>query len=409
MVRKLGSITADYLDIWLARRAWNFRTNTYSSMRYSVFQLTKELRGRGVEELSSFLRGQLDEQTEGFATEPGFRLHNQNYRQIRHILARLTHWVDDQCGLACHFEDLISQGRARQFEIEHIWADHYDRFRQWFEHPSEFGAARNLLGGLLLLQSGLNQSLGDATYEAKRNAYLANSCNLLARSLHPLAYQNNPAFRALRDETGLPFRPFERFGLEEQLERQELYLRIAECVWNPSRIDLDGLKPAIHQPILDSDEVTESLTDRPHRYAARHAFWGRLLARAKEKHELHRRISPSQYHWIGARNHGMWWNYVVLQEETRAELYIDAPDPAENKPLYDALFAQREAVEEAFGGSLLWQRLDDKRACRISHTVPGGWVDETTWPSAIEQAVDAMSRLYEALAPRVEAFRSRGS
>jgi hypothetical protein len=103
----------------------------------------------------------------------------------------------------------------------------------------------------------------------------------------------------------------------------------------------------------------------------------------------------------------MWWNYVVRQEETRSELYIDAPEAAENKPLFDALYNHREAVEEAFGGPLCWQRLDEKRACRISLTVPGGWLDETTWPGAIEKAVDAMGRLYGALAPRVEEFRNQ--
>ena len=53
--------------------------------------------------------------------------------------------------------------------------------------------------------------LGDATYEAKRDAYASNSENLLARSLHPLAYQNNPSFRALMERTGLPFRHYDAY------------------------------------------------------------------------------------------------------------------------------------------------------------------------------------------------------
>ena len=88
----------------------------------------------------------------------------------------------------------------------------------------------------MLLQRGVNQSLGDALYEAKRNAYVSNSENLLARSLHPLAYQNNPSFRSLLERTGLPFRHYDTFGPEAQAERQELYIRVAEWVWNPSRL-----------------------------------------------------------------------------------------------------------------------------------------------------------------------------
>ena len=59
-----------------------------------------------------------------------------------------------------------------------------------------------------------------------------------------------------------------------------------------------------------------------------------------------------------------------------------------------------------------WQRLDDKRACRISFTVPGGWVDSSTWPSAIEQAVDAgrekeVEHLRGKLAVLLDALRDR--
>ena len=404
--RKIA-LVADFLDIWLARRVWNFRTISYSSVKYTLFILTKELRGRNSASLSEFLREQLDEQPESFAREPRFRLHNQNYRQVRHVLARLTHWVDTQCGLSSNFEDLISQGRARPFEIEHIWADHYDRFKDWFAHPSDFETERNKLGGLLLLQRGVNQSLGDANYEGKRDAYLSNSENLLARSLHPLAYKNQPTFRSLLDRTGLPFCPHESFGPEEQAERQELYIRIAEWVWNPSRLDLDGEKPPVPEPIAEPEDDASEAPDRPDRDEARFAFWRALLAHANEVSDLHSRISANRFNWLGTRRHGQWWNYVVLQDETRAELYIDAPEARENKALFDALHADRQAVEVEFGVQLSWQRLDDKRASRISFTVPGGWVDDKTWSPTVDQVVDTMNRLYGTLSRRVQAARTK--
>lgn len=402
-IRRKVALVADYLDIWLARRVWNFRTISYSSVKYTLFILTKELRGRDAASLSEYLREQLDEQPESFAGQPRFRLHNQNYRQVRHILARLTHWVDTQCGLSSSFEDLVSQGRARPFEIEHIWADHYDRFKECFPNPSDFETERNHLGGLLLLQRGVNQSIGDATYEDKRDAYVSNSENLLARSLHPLAYENLPSFRWLRDRTGLPFRAYDLFGPEQQAERQELYIRIAEWVWNPSRLDLEGEKPPVPEPIAELEDDPPDAIDRPARRDARFAFWRVLLAHANEQSDLHARISSNRFHWLGTRRYRQWWNYVVLQNETRAELYIDAPEAPENKALFDTLHAERLAIEADFGGALSWQRLDDKRASRISVTVPGGWADDQTWPSAIEQIVSAMQRLYRALSPRVAA------
>ena len=95
----------------------------------------------------------------------------------------------------------------------------------------------------------------------------------------------------------------------------------------------------------------------------------------------------------------------MSDSETRAELYLDTPVAADNKAMFDALHAQRAAIEADFGGPLSWQRLDDKRASRISFTVPGGWVDDHSWPSAIEQSVSAMQRLYGALAARVDEAR----
>jgi len=411
ITRRKIAMVADFLDIWLTRRVWNFRTIAYSSVRYTLFTLTKELRGRDLASLSAFLRQQLDDQPETFGGQPRLRLHQQNYRQIRHILARLTHWVDTQCGLASHFEDLVSQGRARPFEIEHVWADHYEGFASYYSHPSEFETERNRLGGLLLIQRGLNQSLGDATYEAKRDAYATKGENLLARSLHPAAYANNPGFRALIDRTGLPFKSYDAFGPAEQAERQELYLRIAEWVWNPSRLDLDGEKPPVHVPILGtSDEQEEpeeqdEAVDVPRRHVARLAFWGRLLARAKERSDLHQNISPSRFAWAGARRFGQSWNYVVLQDETRVELYIDSSEATHNKAVFDHLRANQADIEAKFGSALNWQRLNEKKTSRISFSVSGGWVDESTWPAAIEAAVNAMTRLHEALGPALQAMR----
>jgi len=53
----------------------------------------------------------------------------------------------------------------------------------------------------------------------------------------------------------------------------------------------------------------------------------------------------------------MWWNYSVTQHETRAMLYIDGPNAAANKSLFDSLHAQREKVEQAFNGALDWERI----------------------------------------------------
>jgi hypothetical protein len=85
----------------------------------------------------------------------------------------------------------LNHGKGRPFEVEHIWEDRPERFRHWFDHPTEFDEARNRIVGLLLLQRGHNQSLSDKPYAQKRDAYLAHGASLLTRSLHPGAYETN--------------------------------------------------------------------------------------------------------------------------------------------------------------------------------------------------------------------------
>ena len=56
--RKL-EIVGRYTDILLAWRIWNFRATAYSTMQYAMFNVMREIRGLGVQELAKTLRDQL--------------------------------------------------------------------------------------------------------------------------------------------------------------------------------------------------------------------------------------------------------------------------------------------------------------------------------------------------------------
>jgi hypothetical protein len=124
----------------------------------------------------------------------------------------------------------MATGKKR-YEIEHIWANHPERHKDEFSHPSDFATMRNRIGGLLLLPKSFNASYGDLPYEEKLPHY--HGQNLLARSLHPTCYENNPGFLKFIAETGLSFRPMETFRSAELEERCNLCLNLAERIWNP--------------------------------------------------------------------------------------------------------------------------------------------------------------------------------
>jgi len=151
---------------------------------------------------------------------------------------------------------------------------------------------------------------------------------------------------------------------------------------------------------------------RAERSSITRQFWQGLLARAKGKTSLHANISPRDHHWIGASSgmRGLSYNYVLRQEEGAVELYIDrGTDEADtNKQIFDYLIAQKEAIESTFRGVLSWQRLNQKRGCRVAHAISiGGWSsDESAWPEIQEAMIEGMLRLEEAFRPSILALKS---
>jgi glutaredoxin len=73
-----------------------------------------------------------------------------------------------------------------------------------------------------------------------------------------------------------------------------------------------------------------------------------------------------------------------------------------NKAIFDALAAQKKDIEAEFGGPLEWERLDDRRASRISKWFEGrGLAQPESWPSLREEMIDAMIRLDKVLRGRL--------
>ena len=235
--REKATLVARALDIFVARRMANYRRFGYSTVVYTMFNLMKRVRNRPTNEVRDVLAVWLEEEGERLDGIRYLRLTQRNRKHIHYLLGRITSWLDIKLETTTTFMDYLSKERRYPYEVEHVWADHFGRHEHEFESSSDFESHRNKIGGLLLLPKNFNASYGDMPYDEKVKHY--NVQNPLARSLHPLAYQNNPAFLRLMDTHKLPFRPYpDKFTKADVDERQELYRCLAEIVWDPASLGL---------------------------------------------------------------------------------------------------------------------------------------------------------------------------
>jgi hypothetical protein len=232
ILRKLR-VVSSFIDILITRRIWNWRNIDYSTLQYAMFTVIRDIRGKSAIETAQILTQRLAEDQETFAKNERFALHGMNGRVIHRLLARMTDYLETCSGLASRYAEYMATGKNR-YEIEHIWADHPERHTDEFSHPSDFTSMRNRIGGLLLLPKSFNASYGDLTYEEKLPHYFGQ--NLLAQSLNQQCYERSPGFRRFILETGLSFKPLASFKTAQMEERSLLYLKLAEHIWNPTRV-----------------------------------------------------------------------------------------------------------------------------------------------------------------------------
>ena len=161
-------------------------------------------------------------------------------------------------------------------------------------------------------------------------------------------------------------------------------------------------------PSREAQQIGKQKKELAERYVLRLKFWESLLERLKDKTKLHAGISPNKDNWLGtgAGRSGVAYNYIILMNGARIELYIDTGNEDTNTQIFDELFSHKAEIEAAFGEPLDWQPLEGRRACRIAYHIPGtGLKNEEAWPELQDRMIDAMIRFEKALRPWVKQLR----
>jgi len=227
-VKAKMNTVAKYIETFVVRRSVNYKKFASSSIRYTMYTLVKEIRGKTLEEVRSILTTKLESMPETWDKMNKFGMHGQNKRFVKFLLSRISSHIDKCAGINTNYNSYF-RPEGKQFEIEHIWANKYERHKDEFDQKTDFEVFRNRIGDLVLLPRGTNQSYGDKEYKDKHKHYVKE--NLLVQSLTPLAYENNPNFINMIKSTGLPFKAHEEFKKDDIEDRQELYQLICEHIW----------------------------------------------------------------------------------------------------------------------------------------------------------------------------------
>lgn len=242
IIRHKIAITATYLDIWLMRRVVNYIRVGYSSTSYAMYLLCKEIRNEPIPQLVEILTRKLAEDEVTFAGSEakgrngidGLGLNQFSRRYIYHLLARLTSFTEVGAGKPDLFDKYVDRTSKNPCDIEHIWADNIGPYASQFTSEQEFQDCRNHIAGLLLLPADVNRSFQDKPFEVKSPHYAKQ--NLYAASLTASAYQHQPQFDGFRQTYNLPFKPYENFDKEAQIERRELVSALVNKVWSVDRL-----------------------------------------------------------------------------------------------------------------------------------------------------------------------------
>lgn len=157
-----------------------------------------------------------------------------------------------------------------------------------------------------------------------------------------------------------------------------------------------------------SEKTTEFETKTRHRI--RQEYWGKALeALRSSPTDLFNNISPSKDHWItaGTGISGCPFNLIFGNKVIRVEVQIARSSKAENKFIFDKLFAKKASIEVSFGQEFAWDRLDDKKSSYVRYGLAVDGYNRDNWPEMIKWMVTHIIKLEAAFKkPLTEAMQA---
>ena len=145
-------------------------------------------------------------------------------------------------------------------------------------------------------------------------------------------------------------------------------------------------------------------------------FWTVLLDYSNKTTNLFNNISPTTNSYINKNTgtSGFMYVYSVRQYSSQIELYIDKGlfysshdvTPEDNTELFEQLYLNKKEIESKFKNKLIWDKLESRRACRVSFVIEGGYKSNNDeWVGITKKLVDHMILFSEIVYPYVKKIK----
>lgn len=180
-------------------------------------------------------------------------------------------------------------------------------------------------------------------------------------------------------------------------------VKIAESDWAP-------LITLIVGPSDEAKDISVEKENLKLRHVERKQFWEGFLEFANKRTGLYSGRSATTMNWMwGSSGYsGLGFNSIANTHEARIELWIarGTGKGPENKAVFDALLAKKAAIEQSFGGTLDWQRMDENDACRIALVSEiGGYRDPEKFTEIYSWMTDRIVALEKAIKPHLHEMK----
>lgn len=177
-------------------------------------------------------------------------------------------------------------------------------------------------------------------------------------------------------------------------------------------VQIDASKPAVSFRLVASpnnwsrqSKRGPGLDEVSGKRAAYQGFFQLLIDELREKHKFTNAKAGQPQNWYSftSGTRGFTYGMSFAQGgELRAEIYIDSGDREANQAAFDALHADKARIEAELGEPLRWERLDNRRACRIACYRTGSIDDSAEAQEEHRKwAIDRLLRLKRVFGPRL--------